>query len=50
MSEKIKPNMKTIDSQTLIDIAYGINGAGGGGNIRELYNPGRGEKKIVGLA
>jgi DUF917 family protein len=41
-------NEKFITSTTLTMIAYSINGAGGGGNVKELYNPSK-EGGIIGL-
>lgn len=41
--------MKTLNADSLTSLAYGINGAGGGGNVRELYNPARGPNDIMGL-
>lgn len=48
MSEFLKKSMRTINAATLTSIAYGINGAGGGGNTLELYNPDR-RDGIMGL-
>ncbi len=43
-----KETPRFLDAQKLTDFAYSINGAGGGGNLSELFNPGQ-TGGIVGL-
>lgn len=49
IKERESSSMRTLDKETLTSFAFGINGAGGGGNVAELYNPDRQHGAIVDL-